>query len=218
MYNNSLFTELSEFITTPIFRWIFLFLSIILNIVKYIMEPHRFSYKKAFSGLEFKWHLYIIAIISCLSYCFMTVGLWYSVPFTDLLPDYWYLYLFILCLAIITQITVDSPQIMDDGSFQPPPEYMLPIKYRIMITYASLIINILVMMQTYIYFGIADYSKKTILSRYFLERYGGWYIGNKLDFIYEWSGIIDIFIAVYILYLQYTFTACKYGLPESWNF
>lgn len=210
--------ELAEFITTPSFRWLFLFLSIVLNIIKYLNEPQRFSYKKAIDGLSYKWHMFLIALISCVSYCLMAIGLWHTVPFTDLLPNYWYIYLFIICLAIITQITLDSPQVADDGSFQPPPPYMFSERYRIMLTYASLVINILVMIQTFIYFGIADYSKKTALSRYFLERYGGWYAGNKLDFIYEWSGIIDIFIAFYVLYLQYTFKACKYGLPASWNF
>ena len=215
---NYLLTELAEFITTPVFRWLFLLLSIILNIVKYLNEPQRFSFKKAFTGLDYKWHLYIIAIISCISYCFMAIGLWHSIPFTDYLPDYWYIYLFIICMAIITQIHIDTEQIRDDGSFNPPPTYMLPHNYRVMIAYASFIVNILVMIQTYVYFGIADYSKKTILSRYFLERFGGWYGGNKLDFIYDWSGMIDIFIAAYVLYIQYTFTACNYGLPESWNF
>ncbi len=209
---------LAEFITTPLFRWIFLFLAIVLNLVKYYNEPQRFSYKKAFTGLSYRWHLYLIAVISCISYCFMSLGLWLSVPFTSYLPDNWYIYLFILCMAIITQIAVDSKPVSDDGSFNPPPTYMLPDKYRIMLTYASLIVNIVVMVQTYIYFGIADLSKKTILSRYLLERYGGWYAGNKLDFVYEWSGLIDIFIAMYILHLQFNFQACVYGLPASWNF
>jgi hypothetical protein len=74
------------------------------------------------------------------------------------------------------------------------------------------------MIQSYIYFGISDLSKKTILSRYFLERFGGWYIGNKLDFLYEWSGMFDIIIGIYILHLQSNFQACEYGLPSSWNF
>ena len=74
------------------------------------------------------------------------------------------------------------------------------------------------MIQQYIYFGIADLSKKTVLSRYVLERFGGWYAGNKLDYLYEWTGSFDIFIAFYILYLQSTFQACEYGLPPSWNF
>jgi hypothetical protein len=215
---HELINALAEFIVTPLFRWIFLLLAIILNLVKYYNEPQRFSFKKAFTGLSYKWHLYMIAIISCISYCLMTVCLWLTIPFTDALPDNWFIYIFIICMGIITQINVDTQQIADDGSFNPPPPYMLPDKYRIMLTYASLVVNIIVMIQTFIYFGIADMSKKTILSRYFLERYGGWYAGNKIDFLYEWSGIIDILIAVYVLYIQYTFQACNYGLPPSWNF
>lgn len=215
---SGLLLSLAEFITTPLFRWIFLFLLIVVNIIKYLNEPHRFSTEKAFTGLSYKWHLYLIAVISCISYCFMAMGLWLNVPFTKYLPDEWYIYLFILCMAIITQITINSTPIVDDGSFNPPPTYMLPDRYRIMLTYASLVINVIVMIQSYIYFGISDLSKKTILSRYILERYGGWYIGNKLDFLYEWSGSIDIIIAIYILNLQANFQACEYGLPKSWNF
>ena len=168
--------------------------------------------------MTYKWHLYIIALIGCTALTLNILALWITIPFTDKLPDFWYIYLFILYLAIITQITVDSPEVLDDGSFNPPPAYMLPDKYRIMISYASLVVNIIIMIQTYVYFGIADYSKKTIISRYILERFGGWYIGNKLDYIYEWSGMIDIFISLYILHLQNNFQACEYGLPSSWNF
>jgi hypothetical protein len=150
----------------------------------------------------------------------MAMGLWINTPSRDAipLPDNWYIYLFILCMAIITQVTLDSPEVIDDGSFNPPPSYMLPDKYRIMLTYASLVVNIVVMIQAFIYFGIADISKKTVLSRYFLERFGGWYVGNKMDFVYEWSGMIDIIISSYVLYLQSNFRACEYGLPPSWNF
>ena len=73
------------------------------------------------------------------------------------------------------------------------------------------------MLQLYIYNGIADSSKKTLLSYYLLERFGGWITGNKLDFIFEWSGMIDVMIKIYILLLQKNFVACEYGLPPSWN-
>jgi hypothetical protein len=148
----------------------------------------------------------------------MSISLWVSIPFTTYLPDSWYVYLFILCMAILTQVTLDSPQISNDGSFNPPPAYMLPDKYRIMLSYACLVVNIIVTIQSYVYFGIADLSKKTIVSRYVLERYGGWYAGNKLDYIYEWSGLLDIVISIYVLNLQTNFQACEYGLPPSWNF
>jgi hypothetical protein len=73
------------------------------------------------------------------------------------------------------------------------------------------------MIQVYIYFGITDVNKKTILSRYVLERFGGWISGNKLDFLFDWSGIVDVFIKLYLLVLQHQFYACEYGLPTSWN-
>jgi hypothetical protein len=196
------------------------FMSVILEIIKYINQPQRYSKIKAFASLNYKWHLFLIAIITAINYTFFIFGLWLNIPFKDYipLPDNWYVYLFIIWVAIITQITIDSPEIVDDGSFNPPPAYMLPDKYRIMLTYVSLVINIIIMIQTYVYFGIADLSKKTIISRYVLERFGGWYEGNKLDYLYECAGLFDIITAIYILYLQTTFQACEYGLPPSWNF
>ena len=214
---NTLIRDLGEFIITPLFRWILIFLSIIITILQYYNEPQRYSYAKAFDGLSYKWHLYIIAVFICITTTLTILGFWASIPFTDKLPEYWYIGLLILYLAIITQITVDSEQIVDDGTFNPPPTFMLPQKYRVMLTYAGLVVFILVMVQMYIYYGIADTTKKTLLSRYILERFGGWYVGNKIDFLFEWSGIIDVILKIYVLYLQANFQACRYGLPPSWN-
>jgi len=213
-----LLNALGEFITAPIFRWLFIFLSVIINIIKYYNEPHRFSYNIAFTGLSFKWHLYLIAIISAVSYFFIIMVLWINIPFTTYLPDNWYVYLFIITLAIITQIAINTEQIKDDGSFNPPPTFMLPHKYRVMITFISVVICIVIMIQAFIYYGITDISKKTMLSKFFLDRFGGWVDGNKIYFMYEWSGMIDIFISIYVLYIQTDFQACKYNLPPSWNF
>ena len=209
--------ELAEFITTPLFRWIFLLLSILNTILQYINEPQRYSYSIAPDGLSYKWHLYLLAIFFCVTTVLTTIGLNETIPFTDKFPEYWYIYLFILYLALITQITIDSPQILDDGSFTPPPTFMFPQRYRVMIAYAGLIIDAIVMIQIYIYFGITDITKKTMLSHYFLERFGGWVEGNQLDFIFEWSGLIHIGIKIYVLLLQKNFQACHYGLPPSWN-
>ena len=210
--------SLGEFIITPLFRWITLLLTTILTILQYLNEPQRFSYTKAGDGLSYKWHLYLLAIFAGVSTVLTCISLWIQIPFTDVLPDYWYLYLFVLYLAIITQITMDSSQYIDDGiSFNPPPSYMLPQQYRVILAYVSMVVDALIMIQLYIYFGIADITKKTVVSRYFLERFGGWYGSNKLDFIFDWSGLIDTIIKLYILSLQSGFQACLYGLPPSWN-
>ena len=213
----SILYELAEFIITPLFRWILLLLGIILTFIQYLNSPQRFSYTKAHFGIPFKWYMYILCMFNIFTSSMTTIGQWSTIPFTDKLPEYWYLYIFILCFAILTQITVDSPQYAYDGSFSPPPSYMLPQKYRVIIAYFSLIVDILLMVQVYIYFGVSDVNKKTLLSKYFLERFGGWISGNKLDFIFDWSGMIDVFIKLYILALQKNFQACEYGLPSSWN-
>ena len=85
---SNLLISLGEFITTPIFRWILLFVAIIINLLKYYNEPQRFSYKIAFTGLQYKWHMYIIALLSCISYCFVSLSLWVSIPFTQYFPNY----------------------------------------------------------------------------------------------------------------------------------
>lgn len=215
---NNLLLSLSEFLITPAFRWILLFLSTIINIMLYVNEPMRFSFQKSFLGISYKWELYIIQIISFIAIFLTFLGMWITIPFTTILPDYWYLPVFIIFIAIVTQITISSPQISDDGSFNPPPTYLLPLKYRIILSYAAFIIDIIIFAQVFIYFGIADYTKKTVISRYILERFGGWYAGNKLDFIFEWLGIVDLIIRSYVLHLQFYFTACEYSLPQSWNF
>jgi len=210
--------EVGEFLTTPLFRWLFLFLGIIITILQYLNEPQRFSHKIAFDGLSYKWHLYLLAMFGCLTTVLTIIGLWITIPFTDKLPEYWYIYIYILYVAIMTQITIDSEQYTNDGkSFNPPPSYMFPQKQRVMLAYMGLVIDALVMLQIYIYFGIADISKKTIFSKYVLERFGGWVSGNKLDFIFDWSGLIHVILKVYLLLLQKNFQACKYGLPPSWN-
>ena len=214
---NNIIYELAEFITTPLFRWLLLFLGVILTLIQYLNSPQRFSYKIAYFGIPFKWYMYILCMFNLFTSSMTTIGQWSTIPFTDKLPDYWYIYIFILCFAIITQITVDSEQYLDNGSFSPPPTYMLPQKYRVIISYCSLVVDTLLMLQVYIYFGITDVSKKTLLSTYVLERFGGWITGNKLDFLFDWSGIIDVLIKLYILVLQRDFYACEYGLPSSWN-
>ena len=213
----SIFNDLCEFLITPLSRWLLLLLGLFITILQYLNSPQRFSFRLAEFNITFKWYMYILCMFNLFTSSLKTIGQWSTIPFTDVLPDYWYVYLFILLFAIITQITVDEKQIADDGNLNPPPQYMFPQKYRVIIAYISVIIDTLLMVQIYIYNGVVDVSKKTLLSQYVLERFGGWIDGNKLDFIFEWSGMIDVFIKIYILLLQTNFYACDYGLPPSWN-
>jgi len=210
-------SELCEFIITPFSRWVLLFLGIIVTIIQYLNTPQRFSFKTAEFGIQFKWYIYLLCMLNLFTSSLTVIGQWATIPFTDYLPDFWYIYFFIICFAIITQITIDEKEISNDGSLNPPPLYMFPQYYRVLIAYISVLIDTMLMVQLYIFNGIADPTKKTLLSIYVLERFGGWVDGNKLDYLFEWSGMIDVIIKIYILLLQTNFYACDYGLPSSWN-
>ena len=209
--------KIADFLITPSIRWFTFLFTLILSLIQYINQPQRFSYTLSFLGISYKWTLYLIAMYGGITSILLFFSLWIQIPFTINLPDYWYLYLFVLNLAIITQITIDSEQFTDDGSFNPPPSYMMPQKYRVILAYATIIMDFLTLVQLYIYFGISDITKKTAFSRYILERFGGWYPGNKLDFIFDWLALVSVIINTYLFLLQTNFQACEYGLPISWN-
>ena len=66
--------------------------------------------------------------------------------------------------------------------------------------------------------GIVDYTKNTILHRYLLERFGGWYDGNKLAYFVGWLGFMYVSNDIYNLWISMYFNACEYKLPSSWDF
>ena len=209
--------QIADFLIIPSVRWITYFTTLILSLLQYLNQPQRFSYTLSSLGISYKWTLYLIAIYGGVTSMLLLLSLWIQIPFTKNLPEYWYLYLFVLNLALITQITNDSDQYADDGSFNPPPSYMMPQNYRVMLSVATSIMDFLTLAQLYIYFGVSDITKKTAFSKYILERFGGWYPGNKLDFMFDWVALVSVIINTYLLLLQLNFNACEYGLPVSWN-
>ena len=209
--------QIADFLIIPSVRWITYFTTLILSLLQYLNQPQRFSYTLSSLGISYKWTLYLIAIYGGVTSMLLLLSLWIQIPFTKNFPEYWYLYLFVLNLALITQITNDSDQYADDGSFNPPPSYMMPQNYRVMLSVATSIMDFLTLAQLYIYFGVSDITKKTAFSKYILERFGGWYPGNKLDFMFDWVALVSVIINTYLLLLQLNFNACEYGLPISWN-
>ena len=218
---NLIIESFLNFLITPLIRWLVLILNICLIMFAYSQEIVRYSNVKAFTGLPYNWNMFIFVIAGVFGTFLTFLGLWFTIPFTDNLPTYWYIPLFILLIAYYLQSTIDLKPVNNTeklGEFDPPPTHIMPKKYRILLVYMILILDLLIFVQFYIYFGIFDYSKNTILHRYFLERFGGWYDGHKLAFIIEWIGLGYVINDSYNIYLQKTFEACKYNLPASWNF
>ena len=217
---NAVIDEISELITTPSLRWLIYGISIIFLILNYSQHIIRYSSITAWFKIPIKWKIYIIGILEIFGSLITFMALWLTIPFINpnLLPQYWYLTIFILLFAVYTQITIDSPIIIDDGTLNPPPTIILPKKYRVMIAFMVLICDIIIFLQIFIHMGIVDYSKNTILHRFFLERFGSASSGNLFGWIIAWVAIFYIYNDIHILIEQMNFTSCAYKLPSSWDF
>lgn len=218
--NQGVYGAFVEILLNPWFRWISLLLLTFLTVYGYVQEPIRFSDKQAWFGLSFRYQYFVIQMINMLIAIIAFLGLWYTVPFTDKLPYLWYVPIMVLSLAYITQLSVDSGKITDDKkSLHPPPSNMLPKRTRLLIFWGILVLDIITFFQGYIYAGVSEQFKTTVLHQFILNRFGGVSDpSNVLSFSYSWIGIFAIVLDIYMLYNQMSFRACDYNLPAAWNF
>lgn len=218
--------NLSRLIITPEFRWIVYIIALVLVLYSYYIEPIRFSDKKSWFGLSYKYENFVMMCFTAFFYIFVFLGLWLTIPFTDILPEYWYIPIMVFIFAIILHLTISAPTISlsqnnaaekQQERLQPPPQYFQPKRVRKQMYYAILVLDVIMFLQGLIYTGIKTNFKTTVLHQFFLNRFGGTSPENMLNFATEWLGIIGILIDVYWIYGVETFSPCKYDLPASWN-
>jgi hypothetical protein len=217
MYITELLHKIADFISLPQIRWFFFLSVICLTVLVFIQEPIRFSGIKGITGISMKWQIYIIAIVNALNYIITFLALWYTIPFSYKLSAYWYVPIFIIILAIYTQFTINAKITTKDGTFNPPPDYLLPKKYRMFFHYLILVLDILIFTQFFLAEGNIGLEVKTYLDKYIFGRFGGFIEGNRLSFLASWLGLIGLGNDIYNIQLQNNFKACKYNLPDSWN-
>jgi hypothetical protein len=208
---------LRKFLEEPNIRWFFFLLVICFTVFLFIQEPVRFSGVHSKVGLPMKWHYYILAVLNAFNYVFTFLALWYTIPFTTKFPGYWYLPIFILILLIYTQYTISSRIVVDDGTFNSPPQYLLPKKYRLFFHYVILTLDIIIFIQFMLASGNINIEVKTYLDKYVFGKFGGFIPGNKLNFVVSWLALLGLANDIYNIYMQTGFVACKYNLPASWN-
>jgi hypothetical protein len=218
--------NLSRIIINPSVRWIVYIIALALVLYSYVLEPIRFSNKKTWFGLSYKYENFIMMCFTAFFYIFVFLGLWLTIPFTELLPEYWYIPVIVFIFAIILHLTISTPTInlapqnsavKEQERLQPPPQYFQPKSVRKAMYYVILILDIIMFVQGLIYAGIKTNFKTTVLHQFFLNRFGGTDSENMLNFATEWLGTFGILIDVYWIYGLETFSTCKYGLPASWN-
>jgi hypothetical protein len=209
----------TSFLTNPLLRWIFWLTVTILNFYAFIHDPLRFSTNNDYFGLPNKWFIYISRMLTFTLDLLTFFGLWFTIPFSDNLPVYWFFPFIIIGYAIISQYTIDSDTYKrQEDHFAPPPQYLWSKYTRVILFAAVLILNLLIFTQFYIASGTKEYYNNTVLHRFFLQRFGGFSNGNHLAFIVEWLGLLAFIFDSKMLAVQYYFKACQYNLPDSWNF
>jgi hypothetical protein len=212
----NIFTNL---LTNPILRWLFWLFVTILNFYAYIVDPVRFSSETYFWGVPNKWFIYVARMLTFFLDILTFLGLWLTIPFADNIPLYWFIPLIIIGFAVISQYAIDSETYTRNGNnFSPPPTYMWSKTSRIILFAIILILNAIIFIQFYIASGIKDYYDSTVLHRFFLQRFGGFYKGNHLAFIVAWLGALAFYFDAEMLILQYKFKVCDFNMPDSWSF
>jgi hypothetical protein len=218
-YNPNIKTIFANLLITPWFRWLIFAVSLVLTIYVYIQDPIRYSEKKMVFGISYKLFNFLLEIITVLAAFATFLSLWYTIPFTDQFPTLWFIPVVVVTFAYITQLHLDAePVVATEGKLNAPPEYIIPRRYRIILVWALLIINVITFLQNMVYAGISADFRTTILHQFILNRFGGLNPGNILKFIFSWLGTITVALTLYQLYDVTNMQACTYDLPQSWNF
>jgi hypothetical protein len=208
---------LAKLLINPVFRWVIYFATLGLVIYAYIIEPARFSTERNFLGITKSLESFISMCFTIMFYLLLFLGLWLTIPFSDTMPDMWYVPMFAILFAIITQLFIDTPAVKVSNALSPPPKYIPTKPYRRIVYYAILVLDIIIFIQGFIYAGISKQFKTTILHQFILNRFGGTEPQNMLNFLTEWFGIIGLILDGYWVYGLETFSACSHGLPASWD-
>jgi len=211
----------TQLLVEPSFRWFCYGTVIILTLLGYIQEPVRFSNSISFIGLPYRLHYYVMICITLGLYILTFLGLWYTIRWdASTLSTYWYIPIIVLIYAIVTQFFLSSFTVSSnpkDEQLHPPPWYMMSHNVRLWIYYGILVLDIFIFISALLYSGTSDTYDSTILHKYFLNKFGGLSPGNTLNFIIGWMGLGGLLIDMYVIYIHNTYSACKYGLPRSWD-
>ena len=202
------------------FRWILFAIVLVLNFVAFTQDPIRLSQASCFT-FPCKWFSYVAGMGTFTMDCLTLIGLWLTIPFTTMFPEYWFVPLIFIGYAIITQITIDSDTYKLEGknaNLNPPPNYLWSRDKRKTIYMIILILDIIIFLQFYLASGAKKLTGNIrVIDYVFLNRFGG-YTGNEISFIMAWIGVCGVLLDVIAYNLSSSYYPCKYSQPDSWNF
>lgn len=217
-FTHHIYPYMFDFFMSVAFRWIILFIIFVLQIYSYSQNPKLFTNAKKCYTTNCRAVTFLIGVIGTTLTLLALITLWYVLPFSDVLPDYWYIPIIIITYAIIIQITISVKVEVEDGSFNPPPEYLINKKNRIILYVILTILFMIYFIQLYLDGGVNIIKNNNrYIDHFILGRFGG-VNKNNYNFFIQWFAIIKILVSMLTIKSAYDFYACDYGLPSSWDF
>ena len=217
-FANHIYPYLFDFFMSVSFRWIILLIIFILHIYLYAQNPKLFTNARKCYNMNCRVITFFMGVITITLTLLALITLWYVLPFSDSLPDYWYIPIVIVTYAIIIQITISVKVEVEDGSFNPPPEYLINKKNRVILYVILSLLSMIYFLQLYLDGGVNIIKNSNrYVDHFVLGRFGG-IDKNSFNFFIQWFAIIKILVDVLTIKSEADFYACDYGLPNSWDF
>ncbi len=199
---NNILPYLYDFFMSVGFRWFIYILLLILNIYVYSQNPKLYTNARKCYKLNCKIFTFLSGMITITLILFGLIILSYIAPFSNSIPDYWYIPVIILIYGIMIQITLTAKIELEDGRFNPPPENLLSKHYRIIINVFLFILLLIFLTQLYLDNNAGSARFSNINYNLLLQIFA---IITILNNIFELKDVIG-------------FYACDYSLPLSWDF
>ena len=180
---------------SPEMRYTLAILILFINVHSYNYTKQRYSTSNCFNlfGIKIscsKFYYYLILLLLLIEILFLFF-LQKTISIATL-PNYWWIILVLLAFLLITSIEDETELTQKDGGFNPPPMNML--RY-----FSRCFFAILVILLGVLSFGIEMVKKN-----------------NQTKTLLIIRGV-SILILMYNAYKTFTFSSCKYNLPDSWK-
>lgn len=176
-------------------RFTLAILILFINVHSYNYTKQRYSKSNCFDlfGIKIscsKFYYYFILLLLLLEILFL-VFLQKTTSIAAL-PNYWWIVLVLLAFLLIASMEDDAELTQKDGGFNPPPMNMM--RY-----FSRCFFAILVILLSVLSFGI-EVVKKNNQTKNLLIIRG-----------------VSIILLIINAYNTFTFSSCKYNLPDSWK-
>lgn len=218
---------------TRLIIWLLIF---ILNIIAYLITPQNhssktswyipyWSYKTGWTYYQLSYRnklriiAYLIIIIDIGFFYYLT----YNNQLLSSLPNTIWIGIAILGISIISLIYNKKKPIQKDGTFNPPPSYIMPQNKRIIVYLALSILYLTHFITEYKLGYVPEIANNlTGFKQTLFSRFHGYLPTNsrnqKIIFATGWSRLIGLIITFLGLYSTYYFAICPYNLPSSWQY